>query len=362
MNKDAINISNGLLRTIGFILGFGLILFFLYKIQTVIVYFFIASVVSLMARPVIRFLKFKLKVPNNLAVIITIIIYTSVLLGIVSLFIPLIAQQGKNLSLLNFEKLEENYHHLIVEINRFFGGSIDQIENFKNIDISSSINQIPNFLNVVLSTIGSFSIGLFSVLFISFFLMKDKELLHDIIYLFPPEKHLDRFQRSFSKIKDLLSRYFVGLVMQISILFTIYSITLLIFDVDNAFVIAFLCALLNLIPYLGPIIGCILMLFLTMSEGVGQDFNNVVLPKTAYILMGYLFAQLVDNFFSQPFIFSKSVKSHPLEIFLVILIAGTLFGAVGMILAVPVYTAIKVIMKEFFAENKFVKFLTHDFD
>ena len=79
-----------------------------------------------------------------------------------------------------------------------------------------------------------------------------------------------------------------------------------------------------------------------------------------YVMTGYLIAQLIDNFFSQPIIFSKSVKSHPLEIFLVIVIGGLMFGIVGMIVAVPTYTAIKVILKEFLSENKIVMSLTKD--
>ena len=71
-----------------------------------------------------------------------------------------------------------------------------------------------------------------------------------------------------------------------------------------------------------------------------------------------MFAQLIDNFLSQPYIFSNSVKSHPLEIFLVILSGGILFGIVGMILAIPLYTVIKVFLKVFFSDNKLVKKLT----
>jgi predicted PurR-regulated permease PerM len=71
-----------------------------------------------------------------------------------------------------------------------------------------------------------------------------------------------------------------------------------------------------------------------------------------------MIGQLVDNFFSQPLIFSKSVKSHPLEIFLVIMIAGVLFGVVGLIVAIPVYTSIKVILKEFLSDNEIVQKLT----
>ena len=156
----------------------------------------------------------------------------------------------------------------------------------------------------------------------------------------------------------MLSRYFVGLVFQILILFIIYTIVLLIVGVDNVIVIAFLCALLNLIPYIGPLVGAFLIVLLTMTNFLGMDFQTVILPKTFWVLIGFIFGQLIDNFFSQPFIFSTSVKSHPLEIFLVIVMAGILFGVIGLIIAIPAYTAIKVILQEFLSENKIVKNLT----
>jgi predicted PurR-regulated permease PerM len=102
------------------------------------------------------------------------------------------------------------------------------------------------------------------------------------------------------------------------------------------------------------------MLFLTMSSNLGLDFQSEILPKSIYVLIGYIFAQLIDNFVSQPVIFSKSVKSHPLEIFLTIIIGGILFGVSGMILAVPTYTALKVILKAFLSDNKIVKSLTKE--
>jgi predicted PurR-regulated permease PerM len=119
---------------------------------------------------------------------------------------------------------------------------------------------------------------------------------------------------------------------------------------DNAIVIAFLCALLNLVPYVGPLVSGFLMLLLSMSSNLGENFSEIILPKTTYVMIGFLIAQLVDNFLSQPIIFSKSVKSHPLEIFLVIIISGILFGIVGMIIAIPAYTAIKVVLKEFLSQ------------
>jgi predicted PurR-regulated permease PerM len=97
-----------------------------------------------------------------------------------------------------------------------------------------------------------------------------------------------------------------------------------------------------------------------MTSNIGLDFQSEILPTSLYIMLFYFIAQMIDNFVSQPVIFSKTTKSHPLEIFLVIIIGGLLFGVLGMIVAVPLYTALKVILKEFLSENKIVKSLTKD--
>lgn len=358
---NAKTISNGLLRTIAILVGIGLLLFFIWKIQTVIVYILIAGVLSLIARPIIILLRTKLKFPNTLAVITTIVIFTSLIYGLIRMFIPLISQQGHNLALLNFNELKENYAHIVAQLSdHYLNQKLDLIEQFNNFDLLSNFKEIPTLLNTIVGTVGSLSIGLFSVLFIAFFLMKDSKLLHNGILVMVPHKSESRIKKSLETIKDLLSRYFIGLVFQISILFVIYATALTVHNVENAIVIAFLCALLNLIPYIGPLIGGVLMLFLTMTSNIGNDFKSVILPTTGYILIWYVFAQLIDNFISQPVIFSKSVKSHPLEIFLVIIICGLLFGVIGMVIAIPSYTALKVILKEFLSENKIVKSLTKD--
>jgi len=204
--------------------------------------------------------------------------------------------------------------------------------------------------------------GLVSVFFITFFLIKDEQILKNAFKSLVPNDKEERILKSLNEIKVLLSRYFIGLIIQIFILFVLYSIVLLIFQVDNAVVIAFLCALLNLIPYLGPLLGGIVLIILTMTSNIDQDFSTQILPTTIYVLMGYIVAQWIDNFLSQPIIFSRSVKSHPLEIFLVIIIGGLLFGITGMVVAVPIYTAIKVILKEFLADNQIVKNLTKGMD
>lgn len=355
------DISNGILRALGIVIGIALLLIFLFKISSVLVYIAISGVVSLIGRPVTLFLRRKLKFKNSIAVVVTMFILLSLLIGTAAMFIPLIKSQGENIALLNYNELEANFNYLITELNTYLSThNVDLFKTLQDSDILSklNVNAIPDFLNAILSMLGSLSIGLFSVLFISFFFLKDSKLLEDGILIFAPIQKENRLKKSFEKIKNLLSRYFIGLVFQILILFIIYTAILLIFGIKNAVVIAFLCALLNLIPYVGPLIGGIIMMVLSMSSNLGSDFQAVILPKTTYVMIGYAIAQIIDNFVSQPLIFSNSVKSHPLEIFLVIVIGGLLFGVLGMVVAVPIYTAIKVIAKEFMSGNKIVQEMT----
>lgn len=360
-------IANGILRAVGIIATIVLLLYFFYIIRSVLAYLAVAVVTALIGRPIVLFLRRKLNFPNTLAVILTMLLLVGVLAGVLALFIPLITEQSKNLSLLNIDELQNSINTLYHKTTHYFGLSshivedvIEDTEIEKDILRDLDIGFIPNFLNSLLDILSSASIGLFSVLFISFFFLKDSKLFQNGLLIFVPQTKEKGTVNSIDKINNLLSRYFVGLLLQIFILFIIYTIVLLIVGIENAIVIAFLCALFNIIPYIGPLIGGGLMIILTMTSNLGADFSEVILPKAGYVLIGLAIGQLVDNFFSQPFIFSNSVKSHPLEIFLVIIIAGLLFGVVGMIVAVPGYTAIKVILKEFLAENKIVKSLTEN--
>ncbi|MDC1060652.1 AI-2E family transporter [Flavobacteriaceae bacterium] len=361
MNEN--QIAKGIVRAILYLTLIGLGLYAIHLLSSLIVFIAIAAITSLIGRPITVFLKQKLKFGNTIAVVSTMSILVLLLFGVISLFVPLIIQQGENLSLLDVNALEMKINKLFEEIAIYFNW---QETNWKNWllekDWMNTLNLkvLPEFLNSLLGWVSGFTIALFSILFISFFLLKDAQLMERTVLLLFDAKNHKRLQDSFEKIKNLLSRYFIGLLLQISILFIIYSIVLVVFGVKNALIIAFLCALLNLIPYVGPLIGGVLMLLLTMTANLEADFSSVTLPKSIYVMFGFVLGQLVDNFFSQPYIFSTSVKSHPLEIFIVILMAGILFGTIGLIVAIPCYTALKVIFKEFYADNKIVQSLTKD--
>jgi predicted PurR-regulated permease PerM len=355
------NIANGILRAIGTLVLIVLGAYFVYKIQTVLLYLICALILTLIGNPILDFFKRRLKFKHTFATIATLFVFVCIIFGLVSLFIPLIITQGQNLSLLNTAAIEKNTVQLINQITLFLENHhFDSSKILKEANITSKINFsfIPNFLNSLLETISSFGVGLASVLFITFFFLKDRLLFIIGAKKLIPDSHEEQILNSLEKTNQLLSRYFLGLLLQLFIVFVLYLIVLLLFGIPNAFVIAFLCALLNIVPYVGPLIGSFLAALLTMLSHLGADFQTQILPQTLYVLIGFWVVQVIDNNLSQPIIFSKSVSSHPLEIFLVILIAGFLFGITGMIVAVPLFTIIKVTAKEFYPENKIVKLFT----
>lgn len=361
MNSKAIAL--GILKALGVTLGFLLLIYFLWEIQEVLLYIGIAAVIALIGRPVVNFLNQRLHFPNQLAVVTVLILVMALITCLVSLFFPIIIDQAENIRQFDLTNFKSDLQELNVQVKQYLGvNQLDLIEGFKQTGFVENfdVGLLSQLMNTIFSSLGTALIGIFSVVFISFFLLKDSTLMLNSVLAFSNRGQEERFKNAFAKIKNLLSRYFVGLFFQILLLFVIYTIILVVFNIDNPVAAAFICAFLNIVPYLGPTIAGVLMMLFVVTTNLGSDFSSVILPKIIYVMSGYAIAQLIDNLISQPLIFSRSVKSHPLEIFLIILISGLLFNVLGMILAIPFYTAMKVIAKEAFSKYKVVDKLTRN--
>ena len=285
------NISNSLLKSIFYLISFIVAGYIIFELKIIVGYLLIASILSLIVRPIVKFLSFKLKLGSTLASVVAIIFILIVISGIISLLIPLILEQGKNLSLLNVNAFQDKINTLLNELSEYLiKFNINLNESLFDIEglTKNSVEAIPILLNSIGSILGSITIGVLSVIFITFFMLKDGEYFEKLFILLFPTKMKKRIEKSISEIKSLLSRYFLGLLFQITILFTIYTIVLLIFGVKDAVVIAFLCALLNLIPYIGPLIGIVLMSFLTMTSYLGEDFSSIIIPSKSVTKPGII--------------------------------------------------------------------------
>ena len=339
-------LAQSILKVILTLASITLFLVFLIKAKVVIIYILISMVLTLIFSPFSSFLKSKLKFNNLFSSIASLLLLLVLVMALIRSFIPLIIEQSKNLSLLNNSELKANIESLIISVNNYFeSNSLTVYDFLSEFTLLSDIDFafIPKLLNYIISEVGSIGVGLLSILFITFFFIKDGNEILTRINGVLPKKIRENFLSSFSKIKLLLSRYFIGISIQITVLFILYSIMLSVIGINNALVIAFLCALLNIIPYIGPLIGLVLMGLLTMTNYIDPVLVKEMLSKVTYIFIGFSVVQLIDNFMIQPYIFSKSVKSHPLEVFIVIITSGVLFGIIGLIIAIPLYTSVKVI-------------------
>lgn len=209
---------------------------------------------------------------------------------------------------------------------------------------------------------GNFLVLISSVTFIAFFFLKDEELFGRVIKAAVPNQQTNKSVKALSSIKKLLTRYFSGIFVQISFITLYVYLLLSFFGVPNAFLIAFFAAVINVIPYLGPIIGAMFAILVTISSNLEVGFYLVTLPMIFKVLGTFASMQLIDGFILQPMIFSNSVKAHPLEIFLVVIIGAKVGGVTGMVIAIPLYTILRVIAAVFLKEFKIVQSLTKSID
>lgn len=230
--------------------------------------------------------------------------------------------------------------------------------------INEQFNSVFNFdtvsviVNNLVSYLSSFLGGLFCVLFITFFLLKDEYAASRTILLLTPQKHEREVKEILITSKKMLGKYFTGLIIDVLIVGLLAGLSLWILGIKNALIIGFMAGLFNVVPYIGPMITLCFALFLGVSGCIELGQYDQISSVITKIFIALMSINLLDALFFQPYIFSNTVKAHPLEIFLVILMAGTLAGIGGMVVAIPVYTLVRIVAKEFLTQFKFVKKIT----
>jgi len=218
--------------------------------------------------------------------------------------------------------------------------------------------KIPKILGSFVGFFGNIMITLLSVFFIAFFFLKEHGLFTKMVSSVVPNNQEGKTAHALEESSTLLIRYFVGLLIQAIVITLITTLILKLLGMKNALLMAFCFAILNLIPYIGPILGNLFGVLIVISSNLDVGFYDVMLPKIIKTVVVFGIMQLLDNFILQPNIFSRSVKAHPLEIFIVVLMGAKISGVAGMVIAIPVYTVLRVLAKVFFSEFDVVKKLT----
>lgn len=350
------------------------IAFLLFKqFGSVIVYVLLAGVVSLIAKPLKKMLaKIRIKgrsAPDWFLAILSILLILVIFSGIIAGLAPMVKEVISDVASVTGESslgaISSNLAQLNAYLVQTFGldpGFRLEVVILNQVKSVFNVNIFGNVIGSVASALASFGVGLFSVVFIAFFFIRDEKLFSRIICALAPDRHEEDVAESLSDVEHLLSRYFIGLIVEMSCVGLIdflglWAIARL--ELGTAIGIGFMAGLLNIIPYVGPLLGGVLGTIIAMTIrycGVGACGLDIGFWGFLAILVAvFLLAQLVDNFILQPVIYSTSIQASPLEIFIVMLMAGTLGGIVGMLTAIPAYTVIRVIAGRFFPQVKFIR-------
>ena len=348
--------------------------------RNVIIYVILAAVVSLLGKPVMNLLRNvtirKKSMPDWLQAVLVIVFILSIFLVIFTQIIPVVVgivqKIFDNLSASDYSLPVDTYTASVNAVNAWMISHFPQfgpdfriesaIGSFlrKTFDLTS----LSSLIEYIASFFVSFGVGIFSVVFISFFFIKDPMLFRKIVGALVPDRIESRVIDAIGDIEHLLSRYFAGLLVEVigvAVLNFLFLWLIARIGFNAAIGIAFITGILNIIPYVGPLVGTVIGTILATvlkfsAAGLTIHFWGFVLVLLALFMV----TQLVDNFLFQPLIYSTSIKASPLEIFIVLLIAGNTAGVLGMLVAIPAYTVLRVIAGHFFGDIKAIRRLIPD--
>jgi predicted PurR-regulated permease PerM len=363
---------NPTVRNVLIFLGSLLLLLCVWYFRSIVVYILVSGVLSIMGRPlvdlfcVIRIRKWSF--PRSLSALVTLMIIWGLIILFFSIFIPLVTRQLTYLSTIDSERIVQLVQGPINKVETLFRAFNKDITDDLSIHAYIAgkiagvlnINMLQSFLGSLMSMLGNFLVAIFSITFITFFFLKDQHLFFESILMWVPDKYVDNVTRALYSIKRLLTRYFIGIMIQstcIMILITL-GMTIAGIEFQQALVMGLILGILNVIPYVGPWLGLFIAIIMGVASHMNQDFSTVVAPLVTYMIIVEAVTHLIDNIIFQPVIFSSSVKAHPLEIFVVVLASGFAAGIPGMILGIPGYTVLRVFAGEFFYNFKAVQKIT----
>ena len=342
----------------------------IWYLSDIVSYVLIAWVVSMLGQPLMRFLYQRVRIgkrhlPPSVSALLVLSFFIFVLFSLISIFVPLVVSQANNLSKIDYDSFTKGLEVPLQQLTNW-GHRFGLIKPKEDIVMAFehsfktwfSPSLVSDFFRNILMTASSVAIGTVSVIFISFFFLKERNMFTEFMAQLVPDQYDANVREAVSDTATMLSRYFSGLLLQMLFVVLFLTISLWIMGIQNAFLIAIFAALINIVPYLGPMLGCAFALLITISSSLSLDFYAQTVPMLFKVTILFSTMQFLNDWIVQPAIFSNRVAAHPLEIFIATLIGAKIGGIGGMILAIPTYTVIRIIAREFFNHIRIVKKIT----
>lgn len=346
----------------------GMIVFSLVYLQPIVTYILVSGIFFLMGYPLVRLMRKATiknkRLPKWFCALFIIFTFYNIVIAFFASFLPLVLQEINMIMSFDLQSAVMVGSEQLNKIDQFFiqyglaaknskitDHVLESIKNSFNVDIVS------NVFTQIIGTLGNTFAALFSITFITFFFLTDHSRLYQTFLRFIPDRYEAKVGHTLSVTQNLISRYFIGILIQVTLIASLVTIGMLILDVKYALLIGTFAGAINVIPYLGPLIGSIFGFFIAITTTIevsGFD-TTILLMLIIKMSIVYTIVHLIDNILFQPIIFSSSIKAHPLEIFIVLWVAGLLSGVMGLVLAIPCYTVIRVLAKEILLEFGYLK-------
>ncbi|MDR2562490.1 MAG: AI-2E family transporter [Prevotellaceae bacterium] len=347
--------------------------FLTWYFSKIVAYLLISAVLALMCKPLIAVLKKATvrgrRLPSWTCASIGLITVWTAFYAFFALFIPLVFGQAQQLASVD---LNEVVNSLTTPLNRFegfinttFRGAEFSFNDFFSGKISTALNStlLSDSFGSITNLVVSLAVAVFSISFITFFFMKEESLFIDGMVILFPARYESGIRHAWSSATRLLARYFIGVIIDMLCVMTVLTVghTFVAgLGLKTALIIGLIAGILNVIPYVGPLIAAGIGIVIGAAANVDMFDSGEIGGLVIRMLIVFATMKILDDIFFQPYIFANSVKAHPLEIFLLILLAGSLAGIGGMLLAIPAYTVLRVFAKEFFNRFRVVQKLTEN--
>ena len=338
----------------------------IYYFNELVSYLLMAWVISMVGRPINDFLLdkaklSKIKIGNSISAFLTLAIFGFMIYLLIILFLPVLIEQAHFLSKVDYQTLAKSLETPLQQFNNLLKswgieGLSDSSAQLRLLFQRYFLpDKLGDLFEQIIPMAGHMLFGIFSVIFMSFFFLKEHGLFVDFLENFVPQRFESKVRNTVDESSRLLIRYFSGILIQITLVSVLTYIGMLILGINNALIIGVLAGLFNVIPYLGPLISASVAVFITLSSYIGLDFYAEMWPLLLNILIAFAIVKIIDDFIIQPFVFSNRIMAHPLEIFIIIMIGARISGVSGMILALPTYTVFRVFAKVFLSEFEIIQ-------
>ena len=348
---------------IAILAGLGIIIFLCWFFSDIVIYIFVAFILSLLGSPLVKLLTKihigKWQFPSSLAAAITLILIIACISLLFYLLIPALVNEIKFLTTIDVTSVGESIQDWLNQFDKPLRkyGVLERrqhVTDLLNAEWESFVHKISmsSVVSGTASLVKSLFVAIFSILFMTFFSLKDHKIFFKMIRSWLPNTVQNNYDNILNATGKQITSYFRGVAMEMFIVGFLEFVICVILGVPNALLIGFIGGLLNIIPYVGTLIAVTISVIigvtslLPISPEMSLVWSNII-----KILAAFGVAKMVDDFVLQPFIYGRQTHSHPLEIFIVILMAGYIGGIFAMIFAVPAYPLLRIIVNEFFGSQ-----------